>query len=275
MRIGLRHRRRGMLDRILIPKRAEVARMLAGPRLAARRAPGGGVLEALRRADGEALRLVAEIKLRAPSAGELSRRLDPAARAMVYARGGAAMISVLCDELFFGGSFAHLAACRDRLDAELGSVRPRLLCKEFVLDPVQLDRAVDAGADAVLLIARIVEPAELARLAAAARARGLVPLVEVATMEELDAASAAGAELVGVNARDLNTLRIDVEQAAQVLAAVTPAAVRMHLSGLATAADVARVAASRADAALIGEALMRADDPAPLLEAMRLAAAPR
>ncbi|MEJ7733818.1 MAG: hypothetical protein WKG00_32055 [Polyangiaceae bacterium] len=94
-------------------------------------------------------------------------------------------------------------------------------------------------------------------------------------MGELDAASAAGAELVGVNARDLNTLRIDVDQAARVLAGVAPAVVRMHLSGLATTADVARVAAGRADAALIGEALMRADDPAPLLQAMRLAAALR
>ena len=134
------------------------------------------------------------------------------------------MISVLCDEVFFGGGFAQLAACRDRLDTELGPARPRLLCKEFVLDPVQLDRAVDAGADAVLLIARIVEPADLAALAGAARARGLVPLVEVATMDELDAATVAGAELVGVNARDLNTLRIDVEQAAHLIAAVTPAA---------------------------------------------------
>jgi indole-3-glycerol phosphate synthase len=264
-----------MLDRILIPKRAEVARMLAGPRLLPRREPGGAVLEALRRADGEALRLVAEIKLRSPSAGELSRRLEPPARAMAYARGGATMISVLCDETFFGGGFAHLAACRDRLQAELGAQRPRLLCKEFVLDAVQLDRAADAGADAVLLIARIVDPPALASLAGAARARGLVPLVEVATLEELDAASAAGAELIGVNARDLNTLRIDLEQAARVLGAVPPRAIKMHLSGLATAADVARVAAGRTDAALIGEALMRMDDPAPLLEAMCAAAAPR
>jgi len=272
MRIGLRHRRRGMLDRILIPKRAEVARMLAGPRLAPRHAPAGGVLEALRRPAGEALRLVAEIKLRSPSAGALSQRLDPPARALAYARGGAAMISVLCDQAFFGGGFAHLAACRERLDAELGARRPRLLCKEFVIDAVQLDRAVDAGADAVLLIARIVEPAALATLAAEARSRGLVPVVEVATLEELDAARAAGAELVGVNARDLNTLRIDVERAAAVLDALPAAAVKMHLSGLATPGDVARVAASRADAALIGEALMRHDDPSPLLASMRAAA---
>lgn len=272
MRIGLRHRRRGMLDRILIPKRAEVARMLAGPRLAPHHAPGGGVLEALRRPAGAPLRLVTEIKLRSPSAGELSQRLDPAARALCYARGGAAMISVLCDQAFFGGGYAHLRACRDGLDAVLGVQRPRLLCKEFVIDAVQLDRAVDAGADAVLLIARIVDAPTLARLAGEARRRGLVPMIEVATLDELDAARAAGAELVGVNARDLNTLRIDVEQAATVIEALPSDAVKMHLSGLSTPEDVKRVAGARADAALIGEALMRADDPAPLLAAMRAAA---
>ena len=265
MRIGVRHRRAGMIDRILIPKRAEIARMLSAPNLAPRHRPRPGTLEALRRAEGEPLRLLAEIKPRSPSAGELSSALTPPERALAYARGGAKVISVLTDRPFFGGGFEKLAACRDALDAELGDARPFLLCKEFVLDPIQLDRAVDAGADAVLLIVRICERGELPSLIAAARARGLVPLVEVANEEEVDRAEEAGADLIGVNARDLNTLKMDAERAARVLARIKPEAVAVHLSGIATADDVRRLAASRADAALIGEALMRQDEPTDLL----------
>jgi indole-3-glycerol phosphate synthase len=266
--IGPRYRRRGMLDRILIPKRAEIGRMLASPPLLPRRAPAGGVVEGLRREPSPRgpLGLICEVKLRSPSAGELSSVLSPAARALSYARGGAAMVSVLCDRPFFGGSFEDLGACRDALDAELGSARPRLLAKEFVLHPVQIRRALDAGADAVLLIARIVAAGELSALATAARDAGLEPLVEVTTEDELAVAIDAGARVIGVNARDLNTLRMDAERAARVLDRIPPEIVAVHLSGLSVPADVARVATGRADAALVGEALMRRDDPSDLLE---------
>lgn len=292
MKIGLRHRRAGVLDRILIPKRAEIARMLSGVRLPPRRRPGGQVLEALVRPEGAPLRLIAEVKRRSPSAGELSQALSPPERALCYARAGARMISVLTDAPFFGGSFDHLAACRDALDEALGPARPRLLCKEFILDPIQLDRALDAGADAALLIARILTPDALVALSLEARARGIEPLVEVASEEELGAAKQAGARLIGVNARDLNTLKMDAERAARILGQIEPTAVAIHLSGLASPDDVTRVAfpstlvgdplsrsppstTRRADAALIGEALMRQDDPTALLSAMvRAAAAP-
>ncbi len=272
MRIGVRHRRRGMLDKILAPKRAEVARMRATAPLAPRRASGGGVIAALARTGHGATRgplaLIAEVKRRSPSAGPLSVVLSPAERALRYADGGAAMISVLTDRAFFDGGFDQLAAARDALDAALGPKRPRLLCKEFVLDPIQLDRALDAGADAVLLIARIVAAAELSALAAGARERGLEPFVEVATAEELAVALEAGARVVGVNTRDLDTLKMDPERAAAVLAAVPAGVVAVHLSGLASPEDVERVAGTRADAALVGEALMREDDPRRVLEAM-------
>ncbi len=283
MRIGYRYRRAGWLDRILVPKRAEVARMLQALPLPPRRRPQEGLLDTLRRGAGSdgRLRLISEIKLRSPSAGDLSRTLTPAERALRYAGAGASMISVLTDGPFFGGSFADLAACRTALDAALvrpdgGSpqtpTRPYLLCKDYVLHPVQLDRALDAGADAVLLIVRILEHGELPGLVRAAEARGLTPLVEVTTEEELAQARAAGARLVGVNARDLNTLRMDAARAAAVLASIEPQMVAVHLSGLRGPEDVARVAASRADAALIGEALMRQDDPTDLLRAMMRAA---
>jgi indole-3-glycerol phosphate synthase len=262
-----------MLDKILRAKRAEVARMSASPRLPIRHEPAGGFFAALRRPVGAPLRLVAEIKLRSPSAGELSRALSPVDRALVYARSGASAISVLTDPTFFDGSFEHLFAIRDALDAALGSSRPRLLAKEFVIDPIQLHRAADAGADAVLLIARIVSPEQLVTLAEATRELGLEPLVEVATHEELAAARAARARVVGVNARDLDTLRMNAELAGEVLAALTttharPDLVAMRLSGLSTPDDVAAIAATNVDAALIGESLMRLDDPAPLLAAM-------
>ena len=266
-----------MLDRILIAKKAEVARMLAVPVFPPRRRPKEGLLAALSRGGSEGgarapLRLITEVKLRSPSAGDLSRVLTPAERALRYARAGATMISVLTDGPFFGGSFADLAACRDALDAALGAARPYLLCKEFVLHPVQLDRALDAGADAVLLIVRILEHGELPDLVREAEARGLVALVEVATAEELHQAREARARFVGVNARDLNTLEMDAERAASVLAQIDAGTVAAHLSGLGKPDDVSRVAAGRADAALIGEALMRQDDPTELLAAMVRAA---
>jgi indole-3-glycerol phosphate synthase len=257
-----------MIDRILCPKRAEIARMLAVPSFAPKRHPGGGVPEALTRPPGAPLRLLAEIKFRSPSAGMLSRALAAPDRALAYAEGGACMISVLTDGPFFGGSYDDLAACREALERSLGATRPRLLCKEFILDAVQLERAADAGADAALLIARIVTASELRALADAARARGLEPVVEVATEAELAVAQAASARVIGVNARDLNTLRLDSARAQSVLRAIPPPTVAIHLSGLATPDDVSRIAGSRADAALVGEALMRVDDPRPLLRAM-------
>jgi indole-3-glycerol phosphate synthase len=219
------------------------------------------VVAALSRPPGAPLRLIAEVKLRSPSAGPLSRALTPGARARAYAEAGATMVSVLCDTLFFDGSFAHLAEARREVNVPL-------LAKEFVLDEVQLDLARAHGADAALLIARIVSRSDLARLTTAARARKLEPLVEVVDEAELDAALAAGARIVGVNARDLDTLAMDAARAARVLAAIPTGVVAVHLSGLKDPPSVRVVACSRADAALVGEALMRADDPRPLLAEM-------
>jgi indole-3-glycerol phosphate synthase len=255
-----------LLSDILATKRAEVAELRA-------RAPGAratraamDVVGALRRAPGTPLRLIAEVKLRSPSAGSLSRALSPAARALAYAEAGAAMVSVLCDRRYFDGSWTDLAACRTHLDG--AQRRIPLLAKEFVIDERQVEEARDRGADAVLLIARIVSRAQLADLARAARAQGIEPLVEVVDESELDAAVEAGARVIGVNARDLDALVMDAARAARVLAAIPPDVVAVHFSGLRSGADVARVARDRADAALVGEALMREDDPRPLLSAM-------
>jgi indole-3-glycerol phosphate synthase len=261
---------RHVLAEILASKRREIEAMAPPAVVADGRAPLD-VVQALRRPDGDALRLLTEVKLRSPSAGPLSRTLAPAARALAYAQSGATMISVLCDGPFFDGSWDHLAAARRALD-EAGLSVP-LLAKEFVLHPLQIEMARSCGADAVLLIARIVDQPTLAKLVQAATSTGLEPLVEVVDEAELTTGLEAGARVVGVNARDLDTLAMDAERTARVMNAIPRDVVAVHLSGLKTPADVARVAAMRADAALIGEGLMRQDDPRGLLREMVSAAA--
>ena len=219
----------------------------------------------LRRTPGTGLRLIAEFKRRSPSAGVLSSALDVAQRAQAYERAGAAMMSVLCDGPFFGGAYEDLARAREACALPL-------LCKEFVIDEAQLDAARAHGADAVLLIARCLSPERLEQLCAAARERQLAALVEVHGSAEAQRAAELGAALVGVNARNLDTLEMDLEEAVRALALLPPAATRLHLSGLKQPTDVRRVLASGADGALIGEVLMRRDDPEPLLRELVTAA---
>jgi indole-3-glycerol phosphate synthase len=247
----------GELEEILSQK-AEEIRTLRGRVLAPGPAPRP---PALGRRPGGPLSLIAEIKRRSPSAGALSVELGVGERARVYERSGASMISVLVDTRFFDGAWQHLA------EARAASTLP-LLCKEFVLDEVQLDAARAFGADAVLLIVRILEPARLEILVREARARQLTPLVEVVDEDEARLALDAGATLVGVNARDLDTLEIDAARAARTLAALPEAVTSVHLSGLATPASVLEVARGPAHAALVGEALMREDDPESLLRSL-------
>lgn len=255
---------------ILRSKEAEVRAMDRGDVARRARESRHAIRDVVAALRGGSFALIAEIKRRSPSAGALSTVLSPADRAAVYARSGASMVSVLCDGPFFDGSWEHLAAARARLDAD-GLPTP-LLAKEFVIDDVQIARARACGADAVLIIARIAPGATLRRLVTSAKDHGLEPLVEVVDDAELDAALDAGARVVGVNARDLDTLTMDPSRAARVLGRIPADRVAVHLSGLKGPDDVARIAASRADAALVGEALMRLDDPSARLEAMRAAA---
>ncbi len=245
----------GVLEQILEQKRSEL------PALKARALPAPPPRRALaldRASNAGRLSLIAEIKRRSPSAGRLSTVLSVAERALAYERAGAAMLSVLCDSRFFDGEYAHLQEAR-------AATSLPLLCKEFVIDPLQLTVARAFGADAVLLIVRCLSGGQTRELVSCAREQQLVPFVEVATEAELSTALDAGADLIGVNARDLDTLVMDAERAARVLAAIPTSVTRVHLSGLSKPADVQRIRASGADAALVGEALMRADDPGPLL----------
>ncbi len=257
----------GLLRDILAEKMKEVAAMQGHPAVA-RPAdwPVRDVVEALRRPKGAPLRLIAEIKFRSPSAGSLSRALGPRERAQVYEAGGAAMVSVLTDAKWFDGSLDDLSLAR-------AAVTVPVLCKDFVIDVAQIERAASAGADAVLIIVRCVDDgAALSELVDGARRAGIEPFAEVVTDAELDRALAAGARGGGVNARALATLEMDAARAARILARIPRGIVAVHLSGLKTAADAAAIARSRADAALLGEALMRQPDPSSLLAELVAAA---
>jgi indole-3-glycerol phosphate synthase len=258
-----------LLARIVESKQSEIAHGDHGARPLPQSRRPVDVVATLRRGPKTPLRLLAEIKFKSPSAGELNQVLRPGVRAVAYARAGANVVSVLCDGPFFGGSFDHVAEARAALDAAGFGVP--VLAKEFVLAEVQLDWARAHGADAVLLIARIVDAKSLRALVAGARARGLEPLVEVVDEAELATALEGGATLLGVNARDLDTLAVDAARTARVLAAIPPDCVAIHLSGLRTPADIRLLARSRADGALVGEALMRLADPEPFIRELVLA----
>jgi len=251
-----------ILERILSKKRAEVEalRGRSWPSPPPRRPVDLG-------RSGGPLKLITEIKRRSPSAGALSTKLGVAERARIYEQGGASMLSVLCDTDFFDGSFEHL------LEAKRATSLP-MLCKEFVIDELQLDQARAYGADAVLIIVRCLSPDRVPELISAARDRELVPFVEITSEDEMRLALGAGADLVGVNSRDLDTLAMDGARAQRVLEALPDGVVRVHLSGVVGESDVAAIAGSHADAVLLGEALMRLDDPGPLLSRLLAAARP-
>ena len=200
-------------------------------------------------------RFIAEIKRASPSAGMLRDIPDPVALARIYADAGADCISVLTDRDFFHGSIADLRAVR-------AAAPTPLLRKDFVLDAVQVYEAKLAGAAAVLLIAECLPPAELRGLVVLIESLGMAALVEFFEPENLPAVLASGARLVGINNRNLRTFETDLEHTLRLRDRIPPDRVVIAESGLRTAADIARLTAVGVHAFLIGEALLRAADPA-------------
>jgi indole-3-glycerol phosphate synthase len=207
---------------------------------------------ALRRGPGGGVRLIAEVKKASPSAGPI-REGDPLFFARAMAGGGAAAISVLTEERHFGGSLDDLA----RVAA---GVPVPVLRKDFLVDPYQLLEARAAGASAALLIVALLSDAELTVLLREAAALGLGALVEVHDAPELERALAAGAAIVGINNRNLKTLKVDVETTYALRPHIPAGTVVVSESGQRTRADLERLAAAGIDAVLVGEALMRAED---------------
>lgn len=245
----------GILERIVETKRAEVARLLPSARelrAAAEAAAPPRAFEAALRRPGE-VAVIAEVKRRSPSAGWIREGLSVPEVASSYEAGGAAALSVLTDGEYFGGSLADLGAAR-------AAVSLPVLRKDFIIDPVQVLEARAAGADAVLLIVRILDDALLAELGALAGELGLGVLVEVHTAAELERALTAGAQVVGINSRDLDTFHTDLSVALELAGAVPAGRVLVAESGIRTAADVDRVGVVGGSAVLVGESLMRQPD---------------
>jgi indole-3-glycerol phosphate synthase len=198
--------------------------------------------------------VIAECKRRSPSRGVLRADYDPAAIAAAYERAGAAAISVLTEPTFFDGALDHLASVR-------GAVGLPLLRKDFIIDRYQLLEACATGADAVLLIVSALSDTRLAELHAAARALGLAALVEVHDPDEVARAVAIGAEIIGVNNRNLRTLQVDVQASEAAAHRIPSHIIAVSESGLTGAGDLARMQALGYRAFLIGERLVTASDP--------------
>lgn len=212
------------------------------------------------------IRIIAECKRRSPSRGVLRPDYDPVAIAQSYEAGGAAAVSVLTEPTFFDGSLDHLRAVR-------AAVSLPVLRKDFIVTPYQVIEAAAAGADAVLLIVAALDDDALAALGALARDRGLDALVEVHDDEELRRAIDAGADLIGVNSRNLRTLAVDQRVLDELGARIPAGVVAVAESGLRSADDLRRLRAVRYDAFLIGERFMSVPDPGAALAELRGGAA--
>ena len=251
-----------VLDRVLAAKRARLERgeyAPGGP--PARPSDGAAFVGALRE---PGVRIVAEIKRRSPSAGEIVPDADGRLEtiALEYRRARAAALSVVIEEDHFGGKPDWLPR------AKRISGLPALM-KDFVVSERQLDFALGLGADAVLLIVRALDDALLARLAEGARRRGLATVVEAHDADEVRRAAAVAPDVLGVNARDLATFETNLASLEALASAIPAGPVRLAESGIRSREDVARLSAAGFEAFLVGETLLRAEDPQEMLRELR------
>ena len=262
-----------ILDRIVATKREEIAHLKQQLPLEKIREQAAAQPHALdfvgalrgsrpRQAGNATVNIIAEVKQGSPSKGTFSWHGDAARQGLAYQQGGAKAISVVTDGPFFKGSVAMLQAVKQ-------AVTLPVIQKEFLLEPYQVQYARSLGADACLLIAAILPGGQLEDMIGLAREAGLFTLVEVVNEEELTRALAGGAEVIGVNNRDLRTFKTDPDHTLRLLPAIGEGAVAVTESGIHTRSDVERMLAAGVDAFLIGEALMVADDPTAHLKILR------
>lgn len=205
-------------------------------------------------ARGGSVNIIAEIKQRSPSKGIICADFNPVRIALSYAGAGAAALSVLAEEDFFSGSLDHLAGIRNR-------VALPLLRKDFIFDEYQMYESVSAGADAVLLIVAILEDELLASLIELAGKLGLDALVEVHSSYEMERAIKAGSSIIGINNRDLTTFAVDLETSIELAGLAPTGSVLVSESGIHYGGDIRRLRSEGFQAFLVGEHLMRANDP--------------
>lgn len=254
-----------ILDEILREKEQEVARLTAEPtaHISLEVESRPSLFHTIQNA--KQLQVIAEIKRASPSKGIIQETVHPAQQAKIYEQSGAACVSVLTDTSFFKGSFEDLTAVAE-------AVRIPVLCKDFIIHPVQIDRALTAGASVILLIVAALPDAELNALYVYATALGLEVLVEVHDVDELKRALEIGACLIGVNNRDLRTFEVDLGQTEEV-AGVFPFGsehVLISESGIGGSADARQVAAVGAGAVLVGETLMRSASPEQAIRSLQV-----
>jgi indole-3-glycerol phosphate synthase len=221
---------------------------------------------ALLRSDGK-LGVIAEIKRRSPSAGAISEGISATDQALRYQAAGASALSVLTDTKYFGGSLDDLRA----VTAQFREKAPALPClrKDFMVHPVQIAEAREAGASAILIIVRALSDEEIKVLFAHARAAGLESLFEIHNEAELERALGHGAGIIGVNNRDLSIFKTDLSLSERLIPKFPRAIIAISESGIFNATDAARVHTAGAHAVLVGEALMKAPDPTQLITDFR------
>ncbi len=255
-----------ILDEIIRHKREEVAQIKAARPLSEvlRNLDAGGPVRDFQAALLDPLRpaprLIAEIKRRSPSKGDLLTGLEPASLARLYERHGASAISVLTDGHFFGGSLEDLAEAR-------GAVQIPVLRKEFVVDDYQIYEARRAGADAVLLIEAVLAPSELRDYLDLCSTLDMSALVEVHNARQLETALECGAEIIGINNRDLRTFTVDLDVTTSLLPLIPPGVMVVSESGI-DAAGREYMGEMRVDAILVGESLITASDIAAAVRQM-------
>ncbi len=260
------------LTEIMAWKRREIAPLLRPVSetelalLSANRPPP--FASALRRSDGH-LAIIAEIKRRSPSAGDIKAGANALDQAQRYQTAGADALSVLTDDKFFGGSLTDLANVTAHFHRHALAIP--CLRKDFMVHPIQIVQACEAGASAILIIVRALADDEITPLAAAAQTAGLDALFEIHDEADLDRAVRHGANLIGVNNRDLAIFKTDLALSERLIPKFPRDVTAVSESGIHTRADAARVRAAGAHAVLVGEALMRAPDPAGLAAQLRSA----
>jgi indole-3-glycerol phosphate synthase len=206
--------------------------------------------------------IIAEIKKASPSKGVLAEHFDPVSIAKVYSSGGAAALSVLTDREFFQGTLADLECARAAVDIPV-------LRKDFTIDEIDVIEAAAHGADAILLIAAVLDQSSMRGFRELAARFGMAALVEVHDSAELDTAIASGAEIVGVNNRDLRTFEVKLETSLRLAEKIPSGTIKVSESGIHTADDVRTLSCAGYHAFLVGEHLMKSEDPATALRALR------
>ncbi len=245
-----------ILDDILRKKETEVSRLLAEPAVQPTQTilARPSLLDTIK--NSNQLQVIAEIKRASPSKGVIQETVNPVQLARIYEQAGAACVSVLTDTPFFKGSFDDL-----KMVAE--AVHIPVLCKDFIIHPIQVDRALAAGASVILLIVAALSDVELKALHVYAASLGLEVLVEVHDADELNRAIEAGAQLIGVNNRNLRTFQVDLAKTEEIASHFPFESDRVLISesGMGGTADAQRVSAAGARAVLVGETLMRSASP--------------